>query len=89
MASTIKFEGSYSGYNALMDSSSVQSLVQGKMAQVASSCNSTYSHGTGYSSGSFKGKRVTGAYCHTDNIVSMRSEKKHNRLVKALAGVSV
>lgn len=84
------FKWNRAGYAAVLNSAPVISLVKGEADEIAASCNSTFTPGEGDSSEyrvkRVKGRLATGYVVRTYGDHAHYSERKHNRLRKALGG---
>lgn len=81
------FKWDRSGYEQVMDSGPVQSVVRDKAESVASACNDDYEPldwetSPGYVVRGFEGKLTHGYVVRTTNSHAYRSELEHNRLLR-------
>ena len=86
-----RFKWNRAGYAEVMNSGPVQSLVAKPAREIADACNASFEpepgEGEGYEVREVRGKLARGFAVGTATPHAHNSERRHNRLIKALGGV--
>lgn len=84
------FRWNRSGYAEVMASQAVQDMARRPAERIAAQCNSTFTpkggEGDGYRAYQCKGRLARGWRVSTQTPHAHNSERRHNRLLKAMGG---